>query len=438
MVFEKKGPVLAILFLVALVGAGGGGLLWRLGGGGALAVVNPVYGPVIDAVSGRAVVEPQRWSEVAPVRTGRIIDVLFNEGVRVDAGVPLARMDDSDLRAQLAEASSDVAFRQGARDQAGKLLAEGKDDQQHYDALGKDLAQALSRQKMLEEQIRQMTIVAPINGMILWRDAAPGDVRQSGQTIFWIGEPKPLRLNAEIEDQDIPRIRNGQRVLITAESFPGQVLQGAVSSVTPKGGASDKNYRVFISLPEDTPLKIGMAVEADTIVDFKADAMLVPVGAVRDGAVWVARAARPGGDEYVLRKVSVAAGMAGKTAQEVRGDLNIDDLVLADPPSGLAEGAEVHIRKKAWPDLEAGGVDAVVAQARQAGLVLTPVKTPASPWVAGAGAPASGGCNQSYSTAQTTNPGDDKYTKLRKEWQSRGTCFPNIAPQPAQGGSATP
>lgn len=420
---KKSAGLIAPLLIT--VGAGLF-LLWRTGIGqhGALIVVSPVYGPAVDAVYATAVVEPRRWSEVAPLRTGRIVEVLYNEGVRVPTGVPLARMDDGDLRAQLAEANSDVEFRNGERDRAEKLLAEKNISQQRYDEIRTALEQAMARQKMLDEQIRQMTVFAPINGMILWRDVEPGEVKQSGQTIFWIGEPKPLRLEAEVDEQDIPRIRRGQKVLITADAFSGQVLQGTVDSITPKGDPVNKSYRVFMSLPENTPLMIGMTVETNTVIRFKPDAVLVPSSALRDKTIWSAHKRQDGA--YEARKITAVPGVTGEKTTEVLEGVSIDDLVISDPPSGLSDGKLVRIEKMDWPPAEKGGLDAMVEQMQHAGVDLTPSVPP--PPLPGAGT--TGGCNQSYSTPQSNGAEDDKYTKLRKEWQSRGTCFPNIAPTP--------
>lgn len=429
---KKRAGLIFLLFVA--VGAGIF-FLWRSGVGrhDSLIVVSPVYGPAVDAVYATAVVEPRRWSEVAPLRTGRIIEVLYNEGVRIPTGAPLARMDDGDLRAQLAEANSDVAFRQGERERAEKLLTEKNISQQRYDEIRTALEQALARQKMLDEQVRQMTIFAPINGMILWRDVEPGEVKQSGQTIFWIGEPKPLRLEAEVDEQDIPRIRRGQKVLITADAFQGQVLQGTVDSITPKGDPVNKSYRVFMSLPENTPLMIGMTVETNTVVRFKSDAVLIPTSALRDKTVWSAHK-RPDG-AYEARKITVVPGVSGEKTTEILEGVGIDDLVIVDPYSGLSDGKTIRIEKTNWPLTEKGGIDAMVEQMQHAGIDLTPGVPP--PPLPGAGS--TGGCNQSYSTPQPNGSGDDKYTKLRKEWQSRGTCFPNIAPAPsAQKKEASP
>jgi membrane fusion protein, multidrug efflux system len=69
-------------------------------------------------------------------------------------------------------------------------------------------------------------------------------------------------------------------------AFQGQVFNGAVQSVTPKGDAVARSYRVRISLPKDTRLKIGMTAEANIVLHENKDAPLVPSGAVNGGGLW--------------------------------------------------------------------------------------------------------------------------------------------------------
>ena len=73
-------------------------------------------------------------------------------------------------------------------------------------------------------------------------------------------------------------------MLLRADAFPDRVLEGGLTSITPKGDPVQKTYRVRIELPDDAPLLIGMTVEANIVVREVADAVLVPTGACGAGA----------------------------------------------------------------------------------------------------------------------------------------------------------
>ena len=105
--------------------------------------------------------------------------------------------------------------------------------------------------------------------------------------LYRIGLPKPLQVVAEVNEEDIPRVWNGMKVLLRTDAFPNRPLEGMVSEITPAGDPVAKTYRVKVALPDDTPLRVGMSVEANIVTREKADVLLVPSAAVVDGHVFV-------------------------------------------------------------------------------------------------------------------------------------------------------
>ena len=135
-------------------------------------------------------------------------------------------------------------------------------------------------------------------------------------TVFWIGDPKPLRITADVDEEDVPRVEPGQKVLLRADAFPDRVLEGGLTSITPKGDPVQKTYRVRIELPDDAPLLIGMTVEANVVV---REDRRCRAGSDRRGArrVGVRAVGRPG---RATRGPTRGAGAAaGRGAGEARG-----------------------------------------------------------------------------------------------------------------------
>jgi RND family efflux transporter MFP subunit len=154
--------------------------------------------------------------------------------------------------------------------------------------------------------------------------------------VFVVGEPRPLRVTADVDEEDIPRVHAGQRVLMRADAFEGQVLSGTVSDITPAGDPRLKVYRVRIALPDDTTLRIGMTVEANIVVRETDSAVLVPDQAVAGGAVWVLE-----GD--TVRRVPVVTGVRGARRVEIREGLEAGARVVLDPSPRLVDGGRVRL-----------------------------------------------------------------------------------------------
>jgi RND family efflux transporter MFP subunit len=154
--------------------------------------------------------------------------------------------------------------------------------------------------------------------------------------LFWVGETRPLRVTAEVDEEDIARVAVGQRALLRADAFPGQVLAAEVTQITPKGDTTRKSYRVRLSLPDDTPLRVGMTIEANIVLREDANAVLVPPRAVREGRVFAVEKER-------LRLRSVEVGVQGPRATEIRRGLAAGEAVVIDPPAGLRDGQIVRL-----------------------------------------------------------------------------------------------
>ena len=139
-----------------------------------------------------------------------------------------------------------------------------------------DLRQIQGLISVQMEKIDDYVIVSPMDGVVLRRDGEIGEIAESGQVLYRVGVPKPLRITAEVNEEDIPRVALGQKVLLRTDAFPDHPLEGTVGEITPMGDSVAKTYRIRIALPNDTPLKPGMSVEANVVTWEKQDALLVP------------------------------------------------------------------------------------------------------------------------------------------------------------------
>jgi RND family efflux transporter MFP subunit len=257
-------------------------------GGAAAETVQPFRKDVIEAVYATGEVEPVTWLQVAPQLTARYAEVLVDDNAVVTKDQMLAKADDAAERAKLDEYESRLAQMKSEYDRNKGLLDKGYISQKAFeDASGNydELQSRIDNQKLV---IERMSLRSPIDGVILRRDIEPGEVKSPAQTVFWVGDPSVLRITAEVDEEDILKVKKGQAALLKSDAIQGKVLEGTVGDITPKGDPVNKNFRVRISLSKDTPLLIGMTVEVNIVTSKSENALVVPVKAVKDGAVWLA------------------------------------------------------------------------------------------------------------------------------------------------------
>ena len=297
----------------------------------------PTLGPAVEAVYATGVVEPVTWAKVASLARGRIVAHCGCEGRTVKAGQVLARLDEKEQAARVRELEARETFLHLELDRYRKLVQTQAASVKDYERVTSEHEQIHAAIAAARERLTDYTVRAPIDGLVLRRDGEIGEIAEVGQALFWVGQPTPLWITAEVDEEDIPRVREGQRTLIKADAFPGRELVGRVERITPKGDPVNKSYRVRVALPAETPLMIGMTTEINVVVREVADALLLPIDAVRGDRAFVLDGGR-------ARAVRVATGIKGQALIQVTDGLKPDARVILDAPPGLKDGDRVRPR----------------------------------------------------------------------------------------------
>jgi HlyD family secretion protein len=144
-----------------------------------------------------------------------------------------------------------------------------------------ELNVAQAEWRMAQAALEKTQIRAPVDGVVLRVDAKNGElaIPSAGPPIMSIGDVSALRVRAEVNEQDLGRIRVGQTVLVRAGAFHGREFEGKVSSIARVVGPSRINsgdprkfsdvdvLEVLVDLPNPGPLVVGEQVD----VYFKSD-----------------------------------------------------------------------------------------------------------------------------------------------------------------------
>ena len=233
---------------------------------------------------------------------GRIQSVLVVEGSKVQPAQLLVTLDDTDLRAQEAQAATSLNYAkqnlvlskinldktQDDFQRTRALFGSGATTREQYDHAVKALdtanaqysiAQAQvdtsqAQLNVIETQLLNTRITAPISGTIAKQLLMQGDVVQPGQTIFSVNDLVNIWVTANFEETKLGRIRVGAPVQITVDAYSSHPFAGKVSLigsgiVSPPfsiGDFTKTTQRVpikilFDAIPESAVLLPGMSVE---------------------------------------------------------------------------------------------------------------------------------------------------------------------------------
>lgn len=339
---KKILKFLLVIFLVVAIAAAAGFYILREPG--AIAVVHPVRGPAVQAVYATGTVEPSVMLPVAPRISSRLMEMLVDEGSRVQKDAVLARLEDTDIRKELADAQARAELAQKEYDRKAALVESGAVSRQSYDQAKTELQSSRAAVDKIKASLSYMTLLAPDDGMVIRRDGEIGELITAGQPVFWLAGSE-MRVAAEVDEEDIALVEPGQKVLIRADAFPNEVFDGTVQSITPKGDPVARSYRVRIALPDNTKLMTGMTAESNIIIRENKDALLLPASAVKEESVWIVK-------NGTAEKQAVKTGAQNTETVEILDGVAENDLVIKEPSSDIQEGESIKTRVidwKVWP-----------------------------------------------------------------------------------------
>jgi len=187
----------------------------------------------------------------------RIAKVYVEQGAWVKQGQPLVQLDDSLLRAQIAQQAATTqqaeneAKRVAGDDIKGVLSAE-QIDQRRLQALA-----AVAALDELKTREAHMTIRAPVAGLVLERNVRPGDISTAGGAtpMFRMVRDGLVELNAEVAEDDMAHMHVGDPAQVTLPD--GAVVAGRVRLIDPEVDSTTKLGRVRVALPVRADLRPG-------------------------------------------------------------------------------------------------------------------------------------------------------------------------------------
>ena len=338
-------------------------------------------GSVLDA---SGYVTARRQATVSAKITGKVTEVSIEEGMRVAEGAVLARLDDTEAKAQLALARAQLA---AARSQDGEIRAQLHQAERDYarsqellnrqlvaeqamdaaraqrDMLRAKLAAAQEAIRVATEsvsvaqvQLDNTVIRAPFSGVVVAKSAQPGEMISpisagGGFTRTGIGtivDMDSLEFQVDVNESYINRVTAGQRVEATLNAYPDWKIPGSVIAIIPTADRSKATVKVRIAISaKDARIVPDMGVRVGFLGDAAAASrapvaagVLVPGDAVRsDGTVFVYADGR-------VERRSVTPGQAVGAEREIVKGLRAGERVVIAPPPSLKDGAAVRIAEK--------------------------------------------------------------------------------------------
>jgi HlyD family secretion protein len=395
---KKRRWWLVLLVLIVLAGGVGVGLKAAFKQDNSIPpskLVAVEKGDVAKSVVATGKIQPKAKVEVKSKASGIVKKILVEYGDWVKQGQILVELDKVELQARVREATAtlqaasaalqaseatfertkveaegpDIPFLKSSMDRAARMHRDGliarallEDAEKVYQlALNKQMtairnvsvmkaevsrskaqvAQAQAILERAEEDLRNSTIVSPMDGLVLSRNVEVGDAVSSilvlgsqATLIFTLGDVSDVYVLGKVDQADIGKVYMGQKSRIVVESFKDRKYEGQVTKIAPLGVEKDNvttfEVRVSIRNPGGE-LKSMMTANAEIILEEKKGVLLIPESTV----IY---------DRQRKASVEVPDPTNEKGKRKVPVELGISNGVKTELVAGLKEGQQVILQ----------------------------------------------------------------------------------------------
>ena len=319
---------------------------------------------------------PAQAADISSQMMGKILEINIEEGDTVSEGQVLARLDNTQLSAQLNQAQASYQGTINSQKQAKinldnaaatlartkSLFAEGAvakvqldNDQKAYDlaksqydsSVSSGVSGAKASVDNISAQANNAVIKSPIPGIVVSKNITVGETATVGSTIMTVADLSSLKLKGTISQAALPYIKKGDAVDLVIDIYPDRTYKGTISEIGSMSVSTGAYFPIEISMPNTDHLASGISAHAN-IKARGMDHMIVPASAVVEN----------NGDSYIFiikegiaLKTLVLTGLKSddqiEIIKELKGDVTLKggETVAVTNANHLFDGMPVEIVK---------------------------------------------------------------------------------------------
>jgi membrane fusion protein (multidrug efflux system) len=297
---------------------------------------------VVDAIAATGQIEAVQSVELRPEVDGRIVEILVREGQEVGAGTGLFKVDDAELKAQVARAEADRDVAQRNLERTKQLMAQNASSQADLEKADAGYRAAQASYDLLKTRLDRTVVRAPFSGVVGRRLVSIGSYVNSQTPLISLQSVNPQHASFQVPERYADQLRRGQLVSFQVAALPGRNFSGEVVFVDPVVELPGRTILIKARVPNpEHQLQAGMFIEARLATNIRPNAVVVPEDALlpMQGAtfVWVVKDSKAN-----QRQVTVGVRTAGWA--EVQSGVEAGDQVVVGGAERLFPNAPVMAR----------------------------------------------------------------------------------------------
>jgi membrane fusion protein, multidrug efflux system len=295
---------------------------------------------VVDAILATGQIEALQSIELRPDVEGRLVQILVREGSRVRQGTPLFKIDDAELRAQVAQLEAERDLARQSLTRTRDLLSQKASSQAELERAEATMRSTEAQFQRLKVRLDRTLVRAPFAGVMGQRMVSLGDYVTTDTRLAALQTVSPQRASFQVPERYAEQLKSGQLVSFRVASLPGREFTGNVDFVDPIVQLPARTIMVKARVPNPRgELQAGMFIEARLATAVRPSAVVIPEDAVLplqgSNFVWVIA------DGKATRR-QVELGVRTPGFVEIKSGVENREQVVVGGQERLAEGAAVQ------------------------------------------------------------------------------------------------
>ncbi len=343
-------------------------------------------GDIMESITASGTINPLSTVSVGSQASGRIAEIYVDYNSVVKKGQLLALIDQENAKAtvqqreaaleiakaQVAVEENNIKYYKKALNRISKLNASKYSTEKDLEAAERDYDNSVAQLALEQAQVKQAQaslnsaqtelsyteIKAPVDGIVISKAVEVGQtVAASFETpeLFSVAEDlTKMQIEASVVEADIAKVKEGQNVRFTVDSYSDDYFYGTVTQVRNEATTTSNvvTYTVVIGIDNtDMKLKPGMTANVEIITAEEKDVMLVPNQALRfyiddsdnakrykDRGVWLMKNGKP-------ERVAVKIGVSDEdNTQILEGDIKLGDEIIVSKELSASDTQKMRLR----------------------------------------------------------------------------------------------
>ena len=349
-----------------------------------------IQGGIVEKITATGIINPISTVNIGTQVSGIIAEIYVDYNSKVDKGQLLALIDPQTFeatvdqrqaaldiaKAELEVTKNDIVYYKKHLDRIKKLNRSQYSTDKELETAQRDYSNAVAQKTLKEAEIKQAEaalkqakidleytrIISSVDGVVISREVEVGQTVAASfntPTLFNVAEDlTKMQIEASVVEADIAKVKDGQKVEFSVDSFSDEIFEGVVTQVrnNPITTSNVVTYEVIISIDNrELKLKPGMTANVEIITAEKENVLLVPNKALRfyvtdengevrrykDKGIWLVRRGKP-------ERVSIATGIVDDDFTEVISDQVHagDTVILEDKKETAKRAANLRLRRR--------------------------------------------------------------------------------------------